>query len=193
MKRCIVILALVLAGCWREDMGSQPKAKPFQESQFFADGTTARPLVAGTVPRGDFDLNPAQYQGLVNGKASLSFPNDFPTRGDVLRRALEQGRDQYTIYCAMCHGDSGDGRGIVVQRGFVPPPSYHLDRLRVSPPGHIFDVITNGYGAMYSYGDRIVPADRWTIVAYVRVLQMTGGTPADQLDSVQRGHLEKMQ
>jgi mono/diheme cytochrome c family protein len=174
-------------------MGSQPKAKPFQESQFFADGTSARPLVTGTVPRGDLELDPLLYEGLVNGKPSLSFPETFPTRGDSLRRALERGRDQYTVYCAMCHGDSGDGHGIVVQRGFVPPPSYHLDRLRVSPPGHIFDVITNGYGAMYSYGDRIIPADRWNIVAYVRVLQMTSGTPADQLDSAQRKRLENMQ
>ncbi len=85
----------------------------------------------------------------------------------------------------MCHGDAGDGHGIIVQRGFVPPPSYHLDRLRQAPVGHIFDVITNGYGAMYSYGDRISPADRWAIVAYIRTLQMSQATPVKQLDDSQ--------
>jgi mono/diheme cytochrome c family protein len=90
----------------------------------------------------------------------------------------------------MCHGDAGDGHGIIPERGFFPPPTYQLDRLRQAPVGHIFDVITNGYGAMYSYGDRISPADRWTIVAYIRTLQMSQATPARQLDAPEMQKLE---
>jgi mono/diheme cytochrome c family protein len=178
-------LMLLTGGCWKENMGSQPKVKPEQESVFFADGSTARPLPLGVIPRGGLRLDSLLYYGFVNGKPSETFPTHYPTpqdgpfplRGPALRRVLEQGQAQFTIYCAMCHGDAGDGRGIVVHRGMVPPPSYHLDRLRQAPVGHFFDVITNGYGAMYSYGDRISPADRWAIVAYIRTLQMSQAMP----------------
>jgi mono/diheme cytochrome c family protein len=192
---------LLLAGCWKENMGSQPKAKPMQESVFFADGTTARPLVEGTVARGDLELDSHLYRGFVDGRLALTFPEHyptetdgpFPTRGPGLRLVLARGREQFTIYCSMCHGDAGDGHGIIAERGFFPPPTYHLDRLRQAPVGHIFDVITNGYGAMYSYGDRISAADRWAIVAYIRTLQMSQATPARQLDSPQIQHLEDAQ
>jgi mono/diheme cytochrome c family protein len=193
--RTLLTLAPLLfaAGCWRENMGSQPKAKPMQESVFFADGATARPLVEGTVARGDLELDSHLFRGFVDGKPAMTFPEHyptetdgpFPTSGPALGSVLRRGQEQFTIYCAMCHGDAGDGRGIIMQRGFVPPPSYHLDRLRVAPVGHVFDVITNGYGAMYSYGDRIPPADRWAIVAYVRTLQMSQATPVNQLDANQ--------
>jgi mono/diheme cytochrome c family protein len=192
--RLLVIGLLVsTAGCWRENMGSQPKAKPMQESDFFSDGATARPLVEGTVARGDLDLDSHLYLGFVDGKPAATFPDHyptpddgpFPTRGPALAPILHRGQEQFTIYCAMCHGDAGDGRGIIVQRGFVPAPSYHLDRLRVAPVGHFFDVITNGYGAMYSYGDRVSPADRWAIVAYIRTLQLSQATPAGELSSDQ--------
>jgi len=187
------VLFLAAAGCWKEDMSSQPKADPMQESSFFADTTTARPLVQGTVARGQLQLDSHLYQGLVNGKPADTFPshyptpNDgaFPTQGVALLRVLERGRSQYTIYCSMCHGDAGDGRGIIVERGFVPPPNYGLDRLRTAPPGHLFDVITNGYGAMFSYGDRVKPEDRWAIVAYIRVLQMSHATVAENLSAEQ--------
>jgi mono/diheme cytochrome c family protein len=192
---------LFAAGCWRENMGSQPKAKPMQESVFFADGTTARPLVEGTVPRGDLELDSHLYRGFAEGKPATTFPEHypteadgpFPTRGAALGAVLRRGRDEFTIYCAMCHGDAGDGRGIIMQRGFVPPPSYHLDRLRVAPVGHIFDVITNGYGAMYSYGDRVSPADRWAIVAYIRTLQMSQAMPVKQIDADQLRGLREPQ
>ncbi|MDP9174038.1 MAG: cytochrome c [Planctomycetota bacterium] len=184
--------ALLLTGCWKENMGSQPKAKTMQESVFFANGATARPLPLGTIPRGELRLNAHLYTGFENGKLATTFPQHypteadgpFPTRGPALRQILYHGQQQFTIYCAMCHGDGGDGRGIIVQRGFVPPPSYHIDRLRQAPVGHLFDVITNGSGAMYSYGDRVPPADRWAIVAYIRALQMSQGMPADQVKEV---------
>jgi mono/diheme cytochrome c family protein len=188
---------LIAAGCWRENMGSQPKAKPMQESAFFADGTTARPLVLGTVARGDLELDPHFYTGFVDGKPASTFPEHyptpsdgpFPTRGPALASILARGQEEFSIYCVMCHGDSGDGRGIVIQRGFVPPPSWHLDRLRVAPVGHIFDVITNGYGAMYGYGDRVPPGDRWAIVAYFRALQLSQAAPVGELDSQQLQNL----
>jgi mono/diheme cytochrome c family protein len=192
---------LLLAGCWKENMGSQPKAKPMQESVFFADGTTARPLVEGTVSRGDLELDSHLYRGFVDGKPAQTFPEHyptetdgpFPTRGSALRFVLARGQEQFTIYCSMCHGDAGDGHGIIPERGFFPPPTYNLDRLRQAPVGHIFDVITNGYGAMYSYGDRISAADRWAIVAYIRTLQMSQATAVQQLDTPQRQHLEDAQ
>jgi len=178
-------VALTAGGCWKEDMGSQPKAKPMQESVFFANGTTARPIPEGTVARGELNLDSHLNLGFVDGKPAETFPDHyptesdgpFPTRGPALREILLHGREQFTIYCSMCHGDAGDGRGIVVQRGFAIPPSYHLDRLRTAPVGHFFDVITNGIGAMYGFGDRIAPTDRWAIVAYIRTLQMTQATP----------------
>jgi mono/diheme cytochrome c family protein len=184
--------ALLLTGCWKENMGSQPKAKPMEESVFFADGTTARPLPLGTVPRGGLRLDSLLYYGFINGKPADIFPTHYPTendgpfplRGPALRRVLGQGRQQFTIFCSMCHGDAGDGQGIIVQRGMVPPPSFHIDRLRQAPVGHLFDVITNGYGQMYSYGDRISPADRWAIVAYIRTLQMSQAMPASHVKEV---------
>lgn len=192
---------LLIGGCWRENMGSQPKAKPFQESVFFSDGTTARPLVLGTVARGDLELDSHLYRGFVDGKPALTFPEHypteadgpFPTRGPELASVLRHGQEEFTIYCAMCHGDAGDGHGIIVQRGFVPAPSYHLDRLRQAPVGHFFDVITNGYGAMYSYGDRISADDRWAIVAYIRTLQMSQAAPAGELDANQLKEVGKPQ
>jgi len=200
--RVLLALALLLlTGCWKENMSSQPKAKPMQESDFFADGTTARPLVEGTVARGDLELDSHLYRGFVDGKPALAFPEHyptemdgpFPTRGPALRAVLTDGQEQFTIYCSMCHGDAGDGHGIIAERDFFPPPNYQLDRLRQAPIGHIFDVITNGYGAMYGYGDRISPADRWAIVAYIRTLQMSQGIPAQQLDVPQKQRLEDAQ
>jgi mono/diheme cytochrome c family protein len=191
------LLPLLAAGCWRENMGSQPKAKPMQESVFFADGSTARVPVPGTVARGDEELDSHLYRGFVDGRPATNFPGHypteadgaFPTQGPALRSVLTRGRQEFTIYCAMCHGDAGDGHGIIVERGLVPPPSYAIDRLRLAPVGHFFDVITNGYGAMYSYGDRISPADRWAIVAYIRTLQMSQAAPANQLDNTQKQKL----
>jgi mono/diheme cytochrome c family protein len=176
-------------GCMREDMGSQPKAKTMQESVIFADETTARPLVDGTVARGAAELDSHFNAGFVDGKPAINFPDHyptetdgpFPTGGPALRNVLTRGREQFTIYCAMCHGDAGDGRGMIVQRGMVPPPSYHIDRLRQAPVGHLFDVITSGYGQMFSYGDRVAPADRWAIAAYIRTLQMSQAMPTKNL------------
>jgi cytochrome c553 len=162
-------LVLFLAGCTstgiQHGMEDQPKAKPFTESEFFADGRSARPLVAGTVARGELHEDELLYTGKLKGKDAEIFP--FP----ITRAVLEHGRERYDIYCAVCHDRAGTGDGMIVRRGFRKPPSYHTDALRKAPAGHFFDVITNGFGTMYPYADRIPIRDRWAIVAYIRALQ----------------------
>ncbi|HEX4797589.1 MAG TPA: cytochrome c [Humisphaera sp.] len=185
----VLALCLLLTGCWKENMGSQPKAKPMQASIFFADGSSSRPLPLGVISRDALKSDAMMESGFIDGKPADTFPAHYPTkadgpfpmRGPQLRRILARGQQQFTVFCSMCHGDAGDGRGIIVQRGMVRPPSYHMDRLRQAPVGHFVDVIANGYGAMYSYGDRISPADRWAIAAYIRTLQMTQAMPADAI------------
>jgi Cytochrome C oxidase, cbb3-type, subunit III len=148
-------------------MHVQPKYLPDDASNFFADGRADRPEVIGTVARGHMQLDEHLYTGRVNGVLVDSFP--FP----ITKRVLERGRDRFNIYCTPCHDYTGSGHGMVVQRGFPVPPSYHIERLRNAPAGHFFEVITNGYGAMYSYAARISPEDRWAIVAYIRALQFS--------------------
>jgi hypothetical protein len=162
----LAALALLFAGC-RMDMHQQPKYLPYEPTTFFDDGRSERPVVPGTVARGQLRLDELLYTGKENGVLSNKFP--FP----ITREDLERGRQRYNIYCTPCHDYTGSGQGIVVQRGFPPPPSYHIDRLRQAPVGHFFDVMSNGYGSMYSYASRIEPEDRWRIAAYIRVLQLS--------------------
>jgi mono/diheme cytochrome c family protein len=159
-------VALSLGGC-RLDMHVQPKYKPYEPSSFFDDGRSERPVVPGTVARGHLEIDEHLYQGKINGALAETFP--FP----ITRQDIERGRERYNIYCAPCHDYTGSGHGMIVQRGFPPPPSYHIDRLRQAPVGHFFDVMTNGYGAMYSYASRVTPEDRWRIAAYIRALQLS--------------------
>lgn len=166
MLSSIALALSLLTGC-RLDMHVQPKYKPLEPSSFFDDGRSARPVVPGTVARGHLRTDELLYTGKVNGAPADAFP--FP----ITRRDLERGRERYNIYCTPCHGYTGSGRGMIVERGFPPPPSYHTDRLRQAPAGHFFDVMTNGYGTMYSYADRVSPEDRWRIAAYVRALQLS--------------------
>lgn len=175
-------LALFLPGCRKQDMADQAKQDTYDQSKFFADGQSARPLIEGTVPRGHRPVKDALFAvSSTNEPEATSFPKDFPTDPAVLRTRLEQGRQQYNIYCSVCHGQLGDGRGMIVQRGFPQPPSYYTPRLRNAPIGHYFNVISNGYGAMYSYGDRVKVDERWNIAAYIRSLQASAknqdGTP----------------
>lgn len=160
------VAALALASC-RSDMHVQPRYNPLDPSAFFDDGRSARPEVPGTVARGQLRVDEHLYRGKVGGKEAETFP--FP----VTRAVLERGRNRFNIFCTPCHGYAGDGRGMIVQRGFPPPPSYHIDRLRQAPPGHFYSVITNGFGAMYSHAARIAPEDRWAIAAYIRALQLS--------------------
>lgn len=160
-------LALV-AGCERNDMHNQPRHEPMEVSTFFDDGQSSRPLVAGTVARGQLMPVDMRYGGIRPvGQAE---PDTFPF--EITKADLKRGKQRFEIYCGVCHGADGDGNGMIVRRGFVKPPSLHEQRLKDVPVGHFFDVITNGWGAMYSYNDRIVPEDRWRIAAYIRVLQL---------------------
>jgi cytochrome c553 len=159
-------LVSLAAGC-RQDMQVQPRYNPYDASVFFDDGRSARQPVPGTIARGQLHLDALLYTGKVDGKDAEIFP--FP----ITRADLARGRERFNIYCAPCHDVTGSGRGMIVLRGFPQPPSYHIDRLRQSPPGHFFDVMTNGLGIMYSYAARVSPEDRWRIAAYIRALQLS--------------------
>ena len=155
---------LLLAGC-RIDMHVQPKVLPLTKSDFFEDGRASRALVPGTIARGQLKDDPYLYSGMVNGKPGDVMP--FPATKEVLAR----GRERFNIYCSPCHSEVGDGNGMIVQRGFRRPPSYHTPALRNAPLGHFYDVMTNGFGAMPDYSAQVNTQDRWAIAAYIRVLQ----------------------
>jgi mono/diheme cytochrome c family protein len=172
-----------LAGC-RQDMHDQPKYIPLRPSEFFADGRSQRPLVEGTVARGHLKEDKAFYEGKgADGKPVTDFP--FPVTKEVILR----GQDRYNIYCTPCHDRLGNGDGMIVRRGFRKPPSYHIDRLRQVPNGYIYDVITNGVGAMADYSAQIAPRDRWAIVAYVRALQLSQNASVNDVPAEARGQL----
>lgn len=159
--------SLVLAGC-HTDMWVQPRTKTYDRSTFYADGRSARVPVAGTVAQGQLKADDAFTTGFVAGKLVTELP--VP----LTKALLERGRERFTIFCSPCHGQLGDGNGMIAQRGFnlrKKPASYHTDRLRKMPIGHFFDVISSGYGVMYSYAARVKPEDRWAIAAYIRALQ----------------------
>lgn len=179
---CIGLVALGLAGC-RLDMHVQPKYLPYKGTDFWGDGRSERQPVPGTVARGQLKLDELFYTGKVNGVLADEFP--FP----ITPADLERGRQRFNIYCTPCHGYTGNGRGMIVQRGFPSPPSYHIQRLREAPAGHFFDVITNGYGAMYSYAARVAPADRWRIIAYIRALQLSENAKIDDVPEAERAKL----
>ncbi|MGA7920261.1 MAG: cytochrome c [Candidatus Acidiferrales bacterium] len=182
---CLAVGALI-SGC-RLDMHIQPKYLPYEPTAFFNDGRSERQPVPGTVARGQLRLDELLYTGKENGAISNRFP--FP----MTREDLERGQQRYNIYCTPCHDYTGGGNGIVVQRGFSPPPSFHSDRLRDAPAGHFFDVITNPNGSMYSYASRVEPEDRWRIAAYIRALQLSQhasvqDVPAEERDKLPQPH-----
>lgn len=183
--RGIVCLLAVLAfGACRRDMAMQAHHEPLEASSFFADGASSRPLSANTVPRGQLRDDELFYTGKMNGQVVDTFP------APVTRAEIERGRQRFDIYCSVCHGRTGEGNGMIVQRGFPPPPSFHLDRLRAAPAGHFYEVITNGYGLMYSYAQRVAPEDRWAIAAYIRVLQVSQHAGLADVDAAAKAQLE---
>jgi len=174
----LTIAAPLMSGCVRgvpsnrppidiiPDMDDQPKYKPQGESKFFADSAAMRPPIPGTVARGELHEDVEFYQGLdSNGNPLISSPVH------VTMELLKRGQERFDIFCSPCHGRLGDGKGIVVERGYSPPPTFHSGRVRQLPDGHIFDVITNGIRNMPPYGPQIPASDRWAIVAYFRALQ----------------------
>ncbi len=179
---CLAAIGTLLSGC-RLDMHVQPKYLPYEPTTFFNDGRSERQPVPGTVARGQLRLDELLYTGKENGAISNRFP--FP----MTREDLQRGRQRYNIYCTPCHDYTGGGNGIIVQRGFAPPPSFHSDRLRDAPAGHFFDVMTNGYGSMYSYASRIEPEDRWRIAAYIRALQLSQHATVQDVPEEERDKL----
>jgi mono/diheme cytochrome c family protein len=179
----VVFVAVVGSGC-RQDMHDQPKYIAMRESTFFPDARSARPLVEGTVARGHLRDDDLLYTGKANGAPSAVFP--FPVDASVMAR----GRERFDVFCAPCHGRTGEGDGMVVLRGYRRPPSIHQDRLRDAPAGHFFDVITNGFGAMPDYAVQIKAADRWAIVAYVRALQLSGHATVADVPAAERDKIK---
>jgi len=161
-----IALLLICVAC-RQDMHDQPRFKPLRESDFYADLRSARPPVEGTVARGQLHEDAYFYGGKIGNNPGDYMP--FAVTADVLAR----GQERYNIYCVPCHSQLGDGNGMIVQRGFRRPPSFHTDRLRKAPLGYFFDVMTNGFGAMTDYASQIAPRDRWSIVVYIRALQLS--------------------
>jgi hypothetical protein len=181
-----VLLVLVGAAACRQDMQDQPKYIPLRPSSFFGDDRSERPLIQGTVARGHLDEDTVLYTGKgPDGKFVDAFP--FPVTKDVILR----GQQRFNIYCSPCHDHTGSGDGMVVRRGFRHPPSYHIERLQKVPNGYIFDVMTNGFGAMPSYALQIQPADRWAIVSYVRALQTSQMATVNDVPADARGQLSQ--
>jgi mono/diheme cytochrome c family protein len=155
-------------------MHDAPRYDPFEASAFLPKGSSAQPLVPGTVARGQLAEDELLHTGRVAGTVSDVYP--FP----ITRADLDRGEERFNIYCAPCHGRTGEGNGMVVQRGHKQAASYHIDRLRQAPAGYFFDVMTNGFGRMPDYRAQITPRDRWNIVAYIRTLQLAQhAVPAD--------------
>jgi hypothetical protein len=174
-----LLAVLALAGC-RQDMHDQPRFKPLAQSDFYADLRSARSPVEGTVARGQLHEDSYFYTGKFGNNPGDYMP--FPVTDEVLAR----GRERFNIYCAPCHSRLGDGNGMIVQRGFRAPPSYHTERLRKAPLGYFFDVTTNGFGAMPEYASQIPARDRWCIVAYIRALQLSQGAAMGDVPSGQK-------
>jgi len=172
-----------LPGCL-DSMWNGSRLKPLEPSPLFADGRSSRNLVPDTVARGHL-VSDAPYD---TGRANDAPVHRIPVL--VTRELVDRGERRFNIYCSPCHGRTGEGNGMIVQRGFSPPPNFHGDRLRKAPVGHFFDVITNGYGAMYSYSDRVAVPDRWAIAAYIRVLQRSHNATIDDVPMEQRSRLE---
>jgi len=175
-----LLAAITLTTACRIDMHVQPRENPLSQSDFFADGRSARLPVEGTVARGQMHADAYFYTGKIG-----------PNPGDLMplpvtKEILDRGRERYNIFCAPCHSRVGDGNGFVPSRGFVrKPPSYHIERLRKAPVGYFFDVITNGFGIMPEYASQIPPDDRWSIVAYVRALQLSQNATMDDVPTGQ--------
>jgi len=176
--------SLLAAGCSRLDMQDQPKYKPQRPSDFFADGRSGRPELEGTIARGELHEDTAFYDGKDAVGNDIA---EFPIAVDAA--VIKRGQQRYDIYCAPCHGRLGNGMGMIVQRGFKQPPSYHIDPLRNAPVGHYYHVISEGYGAMLDYSQQIQVRDRWAIIAYIRALQYSQNANVNDLPTEARAQL----
>jgi hypothetical protein len=193
LRRSVLVIfisssGLLLSGC-RQRMADQPHYRPFEATDFFADGTSARPLVNGTIARGQWNTNDVVFSGRTNNQLVATIP--IPLTPEILLR----GKERYNIFCAPCHDEVGAGQGMIVRRGFTRPPSYHIDRLRDVPDGHFYDIMTHGFGRMPDYAAQIKVEDRWAIVAYIRALQLSQNSrssdvPPEDLKKLQEEEAE---
>jgi len=205
-------IALVFATGCQQKMADQPSYRPLEACDFFADGRSERPAVEGTVARGHLRTNVAYFTGRRAGKDGLplgravadviqpkpgtpeaekqeksrydQFVDAFPA--PMTEQVLERGYQRYMIYCVVCHDPQGTGHGKIVQRGYTAPPSYHIERLRKAPVGHLFAVVSEGYGSMPSYAGQIPVGDRWAIIGYLRALQASRHFPEAKLTDEMR-------
>ena len=184
-KHAIVIAAACFAAACRQDMHDAPRYEPLEASEFFASGGSARMLVANTVPRGHLREDELLYTGKVSGQFANMFP--VPVTADVMAR----GQEQFNVFCSPCHGRTGVGNGMIVQRGFRRPPSFHEQRLRDAPAGYFFDVMTNGFGAMQDYAAQVPVTERWAIAAYIRALQLSQGATVADVPADRRSDLDR--
>ena len=182
----ITLAALLCSACRQpQEMADQPAHRPLERSAFFNDGQASRPLPEGVVARGAEERDSFLYTGKIDGKPADAFP--FA----VTRQVLARGRERYDIYCAPCHDRLGSGRGMVVQRGYRQPRSFHIDELRRAPAGLYFEHITVGFGAMPAYAQQITPRDRWAIAAYIRALQLSRNARLQDLTAAEQSKLEE--
>ncbi len=175
-----IILISFAVGC-RQDMHDQPKYKPLAASRFFSDGRSARQLVDGVAP---FQPAGQPVSPMIDESKATAPPFALTSQ------ALDRGQERFNIYCSPCHGRLGYGDGMIVRRGFLAPPSYHTDRLRRAPLGHFYEVMTNGFGAMSSYADKVAPRDRWAVAAYIRALQLSQHASLDDAPPEERAKLQ---
>lgn len=188
----LALFGLIMSGCRGvpsdkppinalRDMDEQPRYDPQGPGRFFDDGSAMRQPVPGSVPAGQFKGDPQFFQGRdIYGNLVAHSP------APLTMQELQRGRERFNIYCSPCHSRLGDGKGIMVERGYTPPPSFHSDRIRRFPDGQFFDVITHGVRAMPSYADQIPPADRWAIISYIRALQRSQNATLDDIPTEMR-------
>jgi len=181
----LLALAPAVSAC-RMDMHNQPKYQPYEKSAFFLDQRAARPVIEGTVARGHLNADRWFYEGRGPANETVA---EFPS--PVTAETLKRGRERFDIYCSPCHDRTGSGNGMIVQRGYIKPTSFHDDRLRSAPVGHFFNAMTNGFGLMPSYAVQIPTADRWAIVAYVRALQLSQNATAADVPADARAKLDQ--
>ena len=182
LTRPLLVLLCLIAAC-RQEMADQPRYDPLEASKFFPDGQSARPLVEGTVARGQL----RDDEQLFNGGTDTAIATEFPS--PVTIEVLHRGRERYEIYCTPCHDRTGSGNGMIVRRGYSRPPSLHSEILNKQPVGHLFRVISLGIGAMPGYGVQITAQDRWAIIAYIKALQLSQNAKLDDVPATQRDQL----
>lgn len=169
-------------------MHDAPRFDALESSKLWADGRASRDPVPNTVARGRLrEGQDVYYSGRV---ASGGYLAGLPEGVEFSEELLARGRERYNVFCSPCHGYTGYANGMIVQRGFKAPPSFHQPRLREVGLGYFYETITNGYGAMYSYAPSVKPSDRWAIAAYIRVLQQSQDMPVDELSAEEKDHLE---